>query len=195
MRRAFRALALTSLLFALSAAVSAEGGGAGGILLGVQRPDLAPDFLPARGATTDLESLGGYGYGVDSQGFLAGGFGMALLDQSLLSGEAAAVVEIVGGVGGMVVGQRLIDAGRLHIDLSLRLGLGGVASKGSSWEGWAVAYFEPYAELLLAVTPWMALSAQAGYRFMGNLVPGLVFDRIFLRSPALTFAVSWGDFR
>jgi hypothetical protein len=40
----------------------------------------------------------------------------------------------------------------------------------------------------------MALSAQAGYRFMGNFAPGAAFEEFILRSPVLGFAISWGRY-
>jgi len=103
---------------------------------------------------------------------------------------------VAGGLGGMVVGQRLIDGRRIDLDLGLRLGLGGVArNDGNAWRGWAVACVDPYVELLVAVSPWMALSAQLGFQVLGNFAPGRSFQDLLVRTPILGFAISWGSFR
>ena len=184
-----------ALLSCLTGSAFAHSGGAGGLIFGIQRPDLSPEFLPSVGPALGVEHLGGYGYGVDSTGFIVGGFGLAFLDHGLLGDPGTATENLAGGVGGMIIGQRAIDGQRVYLDLCLRIGLGGAGQKTDSWRGWALVYAEPYAELLVAVAPWMALSGQVGYRFMGNLAPGLAFEKLFLSSPVLTFALSWGRFR
>ncbi|MEI6877171.1 MAG: hypothetical protein WCL50_18820 [Spirochaetota bacterium] len=191
MPRPARSFVLVVLSCAASLTFAA---GAGGVMFGLQRPDFAPSFLPSEGAEMGIEHSGGYGYGVDRHGFIVGGFGMGFLDQGLLGDPSPSAVNLAGGIGGMIIGQRVLNGGRVDLDVALRLGLGGIGEKSEKWRGWALAYAEPYAELLVAITPWMALSAQAGYRFMGNFAPGLAFQKVFLRSPVLTFCVSWGSF-
>lgn len=184
------------LLILPSLAAQARPGGAGGILLGLERPAYAPSFLPSTGSEGRVEELGGFGYGLDREGFIVGGFGSALLDQVLLVPDASREGALVGGIGGMLLGQRLVDGRRLDLDLGLRIGLGGLArARGSGWEGWAVALAEPYAELLVAVSPWMALSGRLGYRLLGNFVPGYAFQDLLVRTPVLGFSISWGSFR
>jgi hypothetical protein len=196
-----RRLAIILLALVAASQAFALPGGAGGIFVGAQQPAFAPAFLTAIGADgMTVEHIGGYGYGVDREGFIVGGFGMALVDPALLRPEPTGD-RLAGGIGGMIIGQRLGQGGRVLLDLCLRLGLGGIAlggdaaADGGDWRGWAVAYGEPYAELLVAATPWMALSVQAGYRFIGNFAPEAVFQGFFLRTPVLGFALSWGDFK
>jgi hypothetical protein len=131
---------------------------------------------------------------VDREGTIVGGFGMGFLDGGLLGDATATGVNLAGGIGGLIVGQRFIREGRIHLDVCLRLGLGGGAQHSGTWRGWALAYAEPYAELVIAVVPWMALSAQLGYRFMGNFAPGMFFSGMVQRSPVLGLAVTWGSF-
>jgi len=193
-RSRFIPLILLVAIFSTATILDASAG-AGGLIFGIQRPDLSPSFLPPSGASAGVESIGGFGYALDAEGFIVGGFGMALLDQGILDGGTMAEGSYAGGVGGLLVGQRLIGERRFKLDLSARLGVGGLAQYQGDWTGWAVVFAEPYAEATIVLSPWMALSAQLGYRLMGNFAPGLAFDRFFLLSPVLCFAVSWGSFR
>ena len=186
---------LLAAAFSTLTVLGTAGSGAGGILFGIQRPDLSPSFLPASGASAGVESVGAYGYALDAEGFIVGGFGMAILDQGILEGGNLTEGSYAGGVGGLLVGQRLVGERRFKLDLSARLGVGGLAQYKGDWTGWAVVFAEPFAEAAIVLSPWMALSAQAGYRLMGNFAPGLAFDRFFILSPVLCFAVSWGLFR
>jgi len=181
------------LLILMAGGLAAEG--AGGTFASVQVPGLAPSFLPAEAAVPGLRSSGGFGYGVDRDGFIVGGFGMGFVDDGLLGDPTAKGDKLAGGIGGLIIGQRLVRQGRVHLDLCLRLGAGGGARNSGSWQGWAFAYAEPYAELLVELAPWMALSAQAGYRFMGNIAPVLSLQGISQRSPVIGLAVSWGAFQ
>lgn len=189
-----RRLSLLGALALFAVCAFARSGGAGGTFFGIQRPDMAPEFFPSLGADLGIEHFGGFGYGVGSDGYIVGGFGMAFLDRGLLGDTNAPPQHLAGGIGGLIVGQRFIREGRFHLDLCMRLGLGGVGKKDSGWTGWALAYAEPYAEFLIEIAPWMALSAQLGYRFLGNFAPGLAFENLVMRSPVIGFAISWGRF-
>ena len=172
-------------LLALAPLASAQG--AGGVLFGAAKPDWNPSFLPEARMPVDLEYFGGYGYGVSGEGNIIGGFGLAFMD--------AAGDRLAGGAGGMVVGYRLVKETFVHLDLSARLGLGGMGEDtGNGWEGHAVFYAEPLAELGLALTPWMRLSATLGYQLIGSFAPGRLFSGVLMRSPTVGFAVTWGDY-
>jgi hypothetical protein len=176
---------LVAAMIAVAALASAQG--AGGVLFGMAKPDWNPSFIPEPRMPVDMEYFGGYGYGVGEQGNIAGGFGLAFMD--------SAGAGLAGGAGGMIVGYRLAGERFIHLDLIARLGLGGMgADSVSGWTGHAIIYAEPLAELGIALTPWMRLSATLGYQFIGNFAPGKLFSEVLLRSPTLGFAISWGDY-
>ncbi len=192
------------LLVALGPAAAA---GAGGLLFGMVEPDWNPSFLPSA-QTPQMEFMGGFGYGVTRDGLIFGGFGLAFLDYDLIGDYQDAAYHVAGGVGGMIVGSRVIGTRSLHLDVAARLGLGGMA-KGTRtpytvdsvtyyWfvsKGWALVYAEPYIELGLGLTPWMHLGATLSYPILGNFIPGKPFTDICYFTPVLGFTLGFGDFR
>jgi hypothetical protein len=185
MQRKTRGAVAIAALLALASLASAEG--AGGVVFGIAKPGWNPSFMPEARMPVDLEYFGGFGYGVSEEGNIVGGFGIAFMD--------AAGDRTAGGAGGMVVGHRLVQEAFVHLDLSARLGLGGMGEDvGGGWEGHAIVYAEPLAELGIALTPWMRLSATLGYQFIGNFAPGKLFSEVLLRSPTVGLTVSWGDY-
>jgi hypothetical protein len=185
MQRKTRSALAMAAMISLAFLASAEG--AGGVLFGMVKPAWNPSFMPDTRMPVDLEYFGGYGYGVGEQGNIVGGFGMAFLDST---GDRMA-----GGAGGMIAGYRLVGERFIHLDLAARLGLGGMGSDGGSgWEGHAIIYAEPVAELGIGLTPWMRVSATLGYQFIGSFAPGKLFSDVVLRSPTIGFTVTWGDF-
>lgn len=197
MNRTKLSLTLLVLLVFLAGFASAEG--AGGSFFQVVKPEWNPSFLPDVRMPYTLEYFGGYGYGVSDDGAIFGGFGFGFLDSDQMSSSPNWGVEhLSGGVGGMLVGARIVGLPMIHLDLVVRLGAGGVdyfnPSASAQDQGYAILYAEPYAELGLGFTRWMHLSMTVGYSLMANFVPGLPFEDFVNRSPTLGFTVTFGDF-
>ncbi len=203
--RAKQASLFLPLLLALCvSASSAEG--FGGLLFGLSQPAWNPSFLPAvPSGMPDFEYMGGYGGGITPDGLIVGGFGLAILDYAIYDqanwGSGSQVQRhMAGGVGGLIVGSRIIATRFAHLDLAARLGLGGmgVADMGASHEygsvGYALAYAEPYLELGLGLLPWMRLNAELGYPIFGNLIPGRPFGDLRYNTPVLALGVSFGSY-
>jgi hypothetical protein len=197
-------LALLCSAFLLLTGLAAGAQGAGGLLFGMVKPSWNPDFMPAvPSAFPEYSSIGGFGYGV-SDGMIVGGFGLAFLDYDIYSAanwssSSAVPRHAAGGVGGMILGSRIVGTRWAHLDLAARLGFGGMAlstKQGLYYDtkGYAVAYAEPYVELGLGLSPWLQLGAALGYPFIGNLIPGKPFDEALYFSPALEITVSFGSF-
>ena len=184
-------------LLALAAPLAAEG--AGGVIFQLVEPALTPRFLGAAAMPYELEFIGGYGYGVTDEGLVIGGFGFGFFDANLVSYDYDWRNEhLAGGVGGMILGQRVFGTRNAHLDIDCRLGLGGAgywSESAPDGRGYAICYLEPYAELGIGLTPWMHLSATFGYTLIGNLIPGRFFSELLAYSPTLGFTVSFGDFR
>ena len=192
--RALRFFCVASLAALAAGGILAEAGGAGGILFGTVQPGWNPTFLPAADMPLELESMGGFGYGLSSRGAITGGFGMAMLDTGLLGADTDDSKHLAAGFGGMLMGRRIIAGEGVNLDFSARLGLGGLAIKDGTWRGWAAFYAEPRVELGIGFAPWMRLSAALGYLLIGNLVPGAACEELFLRSPTLDITIAWGKF-
>ena len=197
MKRFFAVLACLILASALAFA----GGGAGGALFGLVEPGWDPSFglVDLVDMPWNLGYLGGYGYEVDNEGLILGYFGLAFMDSRILSGEDGGSGAI-GGVGGAVLGTRIIAGDYIHLDAALRLGLGaayvGNSTAGSAWASpaYMVAYIEPYLELGVGIFPWMHLSATLGYQVMGNCFPGPTFGSFFTRAPTIGLTVTFGSY-
>ncbi len=198
MSRTSRVLAVLVALIALAGAAAAEG--AGGAFFQIVKPDWNPSFLPDARMPYNVDYFGGYGYGVTYDGSIIGGFGFGFFDSNSMGflSNWDAQYHMAGGVGGVIVGARLVGTRLVHLDLASRLGLGGLwyYNPSALWrnKGYAIAYAEPYVELGLGFTSWMHLSATLGYAVMANIVPGLAFEDFVNRSPTLGFTVSFGDF-
>jgi hypothetical protein len=195
MKRVFLALAC-ALLFTVGAHAS---GGTGGVFVGTVEPAWSTSFLPLPGDRMpfNLEYCGGYGFGVDDEGVITGGFGLAFLDSDILN-PGGSSSHIAGGAGGLVVGDRVIGSNTVHLDVAFRLGAGGCyvdyAGTGDNRKGYAIVYVEPYAELGLGLTSWMHLAATAGFQMMGNIGPGSPFSDFLVYSPTLGFSITFGSF-
>jgi len=196
------------LILAL-AALPASAAGAGGLLLGQVEPAWNPSWMPAvPDSARDLEYLGGFGYGVDADGMITGGFGLAFLDYESFDpaswdSAGAAPRHLAGGVGGMVLGSRFFGGREAHLDLAARLGVGGVGisdrtGSAGAWSyvstGYAIAYAEPYLELGLGLAPWLQLSATLGYHIMGNFLPGKAFSDFVYYAPTIGLTFGFGSF-
>jgi hypothetical protein len=162
------------LLCILVPVSSACAGGAGGVGYGYQ-------YFDDRLSSSDMgmANITGYGYGVLSDGSRVGGFGMSILSSL---GIAA------GGVGGMLVGHEW-RSGPVVAALTLWGGVGGAAWAG---QGYMLAYGAAEAELGLRVLPWMQIVGYAGYQAIGNVLPGIPFNRALLRTPVLGIRIGWG---
>lgn len=197
MSRKPRLLAVLALLV-LAGAATAEG--AGGMFFQVVKPDWNPSFLPEARMPYNVDYFGGYGYGVTEDGAIIGGFGFGFFDSYPMDALATwdSQHHMAGGVGGVIVGARLVGTRFMHLDLASRLGLGGLwyYNPTSLWRnnGYAIVYAEPYAELGVGFTSWMHLSVTLGYAVMGNIVPGLAFEDFVNTSPTLGFTITFGNF-
>ncbi len=158
-------------------------GGAGGITLGFQRYD--PDL-----ANQDMGCvlIGGFGYGVSSEGVRFGGFGMAALGGE---GESSPS-DLNCGIGGFITGWEF-RAGPFVIAVNLWTGLGGAAYGASDPGGFMIAFGELSAELGLVLTRCMRLVGYMGLQGMGNLVPGRPFHELELYTPVTGIRLSWGS--
>jgi hypothetical protein len=210
--KTLRVLTVAALLAACNVA-AAFAGGAGGLLFGFLVPEWNPALLPDLPAgQPGFETMGGFGYGVTRDGFIIGGFGLALLDWDMYDGAtwtdpAAAAPHLAGGFGGLLVGSRVIGADEVHLDLVARLGFGGMAtleyagidpfdgSPDYAASGYAMVYAEPYAELGVGLAPWMHLAATLGYPVFANLIPGKPFSAVLGYGPQLGATLTWGSYR
>lgn len=201
MRQTIRGTLILCALALFSGAASAEG--AGGLMFGVVEPGWKSSILPEPSMPFDIECIGGFGYGVTSDGFVIGGFGFAFMDSEVVSYAAISQKHVAGGVGGLIVGQRVIGTEFIHLDAAIRLGLGGmgIANLGYSsgddglpLVGYAIFYGEPYLELGVGLLPWLHLCADLGYPIYGNFIPGKPFQDVCYYSPSLTFSLSFGNF-
>ncbi len=158
-------------------------GVAGGILLGFQQydPDLANQDM-------GCVMIGGFGYGVSSEGVRLGGFGMAALGGEGESGPS----DLNCGIGGFITGWEF-RTGPFVIAVNLWTGLGGAAYEASDPGGFMIAFGELSAELGLVLTRWMRLVGYMGLQAMGNLAPGRPFDELDLYTPVTGIRLSWGS--
>ncbi|MBL8968155.1 MAG: hypothetical protein JNG85_14205 [Spirochaetaceae bacterium] len=187
-----RLLLACAVLAAGTATLSARPGGGGGLLYSLQRPDWNPAFLPEASGSGSIGQFGGYGYGVDREGFITGGFGLVMFDAGASYQAAAPASRVGGGFGGMIVGRRLSGGPLLNLDLAARLGVGGFRP------GAATSYFsyyaEPYLELGVGLTPWMHLGVNVGYQLVGNLLPAAPGSAFGFHAPSLGFTLTWGRY-
>jgi hypothetical protein len=194
-----------ALLFAaaLALAVPAQAfasGGAGGLMFGAQVPQWNPDWMPSVPSGMPVMGFfGGYGYGVDHHGAITGGFGMCIFDANgtyafLDDGESLSYIPsdaLIGGVGGLISGQRIIGIGGLTLDFLVKLGAGGASLNGYDY---VIGYLEGELDLGVEVFPWMRLGAFVGYNYMylwnasGFGADGQSF------SPVLGLNLTWGKF-
>lgn len=177
-------------LFATAAAF-AEGGGAGGIIVGnqiSQYPLL--DDVRVEANTLGLAYVGGFGYGVGSSGRITGGFGMGIFDPYNEDGG------ISGGFGGAIGGWRVIRR-PIYLTLTSWTGIGGVAIRNPAVGEYANGYMgvlqEFSVELGIPFSNWFTPTLFAGYQFMVNLIPGPVFE-FFSYTPVIGIRAGWGDF-
>jgi hypothetical protein len=198
-------LALLGLVMTMAVPLAAEG--AGGSFFGLVEPGWNPSFMPAA-STPEMEYMGGYGYGVTYDGFIIGGFGLAFLDYDIYdkakwSATGAVPIHVAGGVGGVILGQRILGWESFHLDVAARLGVGGMGvstrqgSPGSYYyvdSGYAIVYAEPYIEAGVGLVPWMHLSATFGYTLIGNFIPGRPMTDALFYTPTLGITMSFGSF-
>ena len=191
---------VASIMLSLSGLAFA-GGGAAGPLFGLSEPGWAPSLGPiALGSTAWNQGyVGWYNYTVDNDGFIEGKFGLAFVDSRLFSADTASSGAL-GGVVGLVVGDRVIGKDWMHLDAGLRLGLGacysGDATASSPWPSpaYMIAYIEPNLELGFGIFPWLHAAVTLGYQVIGNCFPGAFFDSLFSRTPTLGFTITFGSY-
>lgn len=193
-------IALIACIVTFSALAFA-GGGAAGPLFGLSEPEWAPSFDPISFGETpwDLAYVGGYKYVVNNEGYIDGRFGLIFADPELFSAETA-VSGAIGGVAGVILGSRVIGEDWIHLDATLRIGMGacyaGNATASSSWASpaYMIAYVEPCLELGLGFFPWLHIAATIGYQVFGNCFPGRLFDPLFSRTPTVGLTITFGSY-
>jgi len=173
---------IITLVMAVLPACLGFAGGAGGTFYGM--PYFDQDFS---NYDIPVQSVGGFGYGVNNSGLRTGGFGMGFFGGSADGGLA-------GGVGGFMSGQE-IRFGPVTIAVNLLTGLGGLgANLADARGGYMVAFGQLDAECGFAVSPWMQISAYGGIMGMGNLLPGYPMQSLLYYTPIVGVRVAWGSF-
>ena len=176
-------------IFAVFSLTMASADGAGGLYYGFQH--YSGDW-----SSHDMGSryLGGFGYGVNSQGSRVGGFGFALL-----SDDPKTPGTITGGFGGTITGRE-VNLGPLMLALNVWAGIGGVKSRLNEHQfdepsRYLALYGELNAEAGFALTPWFQLIIYGGIQGMGNLLPGSPFEDVLVYTPVIGGRLAWGSFR
>ena len=102
---------------------------------------------------------------------------------------------LVGGIGGVIVGQEL-RAGPFTIAANLWTGIGGVATSPRCPEGgYGVLFGELNLEAGIAVTRWMQVVAYGGMQAIANIAPGTrPGGDLFVYSPVAGIRLAWGSF-
>jgi hypothetical protein len=153
----------------LPATVFANGGG--GLILG--RYTYNSKFSNTKMENVGL--VGGYGYGVNSDGQINGGFGLAIQD---------ATNQYNGGFGGIITGYEYIT-GNIRIATTLWAGVGSFSSRFSG-----LGEFNLEAGYLF--TNWFVLSAYGG-------IQGITYFDQFLEdgvySPVVGLRFTFGSFK
>lgn len=194
-------IALIVCILSLSALAFA-GGGAAGALFGLSEPGFTPSLGPiplGSAPWDDLGYVGGYSYTVDNEGYIDGRFGLVFANPGLFKAETIAS-SAAGGVVGIILGSRVIGEDWIHLDASLRVGMGacyaGDATASSSWASpaYMIAYIEPCLELGLGFFPWLHTAVTLGYQMFGNCFPGPFFDPLFSATPTIGLTVTFGSF-
>jgi hypothetical protein len=157
-------------------------GGAGGMFFGV--PYFDPYFsnydLP-------IQCMGGYGYGVSSDGQRYGGFGMGFFGGSALGGFS-------GGVGGVLSGQEF-RLGSFVLAVNLLTGIGGLGTDAVGVPGgYLIAFGQIDAEVGIVVWPWMQISGYGGMQAFANLLPGNPLQDVLYYTPVVGVRLAWGSF-
>lgn len=172
----------------LIGAVAASADGAGGVTHGTQYLDLGmylDDGLYS--ADVGLNTVGGFGYGVNRRGERIGGFGLAFYSDDPCT-------EFAGGVGGIVNGQQ-ISVGPLAAAAVAWTGVGCVSTDVPGLAGsWIVAFAEVDLEVSWAMLPWFQVTGYAGMQVMGNVTGGHPFSEFLFYTPVVGARIAWGSF-
>jgi hypothetical protein len=180
---------LTLAVLAVGASPACADGG-GGMFLGYQTSEYP--FLERYDVTNNTMGLmyyGGFGYGVDWDGNIAGGFGFTI-HQEPLPGDPV----IAGGVGGFIAGRRLL-ARPLNLSLVTWTGVGGIGrgqTPQESAEGYFIGFVEIDLEVGIPITRWFMPVVYAGYQLAGNFVPGTLFETFVSYTPVIGARICWG---
>jgi hypothetical protein len=176
------------LLTVICAGVSADGGG--GVLFGYQSATY-PFFenYDVRNNNMGLTYSGGYGYGIDQNGVIGGGFGYGIFD-------ATEKTEIGGGFGGFISGKRLLTR-PVTISIVSWTGFGGMSTgtyETDSGSGFFCVLEEIDLEIGLPVFSWFMPTVFVGYQVVGNVVPGQMFETFLSYTPVFGMRIQWGSF-
>lgn len=135
---------------------------------------------------TGIETIGGFGYGVDDGHLITGGFGFAFRGDD-------EPCKVNGGIGGIIRGYQIIHR-PVHLGLMLYAGLGGVhVSDSGGNRAYFIGSFEADAEVGLPITSWFMPTVYAGYHWMGNFTPGNSFESFVSYGPVTGVRFSFGD--
>ncbi|NBC29162.1 MAG: hypothetical protein GVY29_04125, partial [Spirochaetes bacterium] len=166
--KAAATLTAVMILLLAGAPVFADSGGAGGIIVGNQISEYPLlENVRVQNNSLGLAYVGGFGYGVSSNGRISGGFGMGVFDPYNEDGG------ISGGFGGAIGGWRIIRR-PIYLTLTSWTGIGGVAVRnpavGQFANGYLAVFQEFSVELGIPFSNWFTPTLFAGYQFMVNLV-------------------------
>lgn len=180
---------LVAVILAYTAPLLFADGG-GGMIFGYQTSSY-PFFenYDIRNNNMGLTYTGGYGYGIDRDGNIAGGFGFGLFDGT---GES----DIGGGFGGFIVGKRFLTR-PVNISIVSWTGFGGMYTgefETESGSGFFCVLEEVALEVGIPVFSWFMPTLYAGYQVAGNLIPGEMFTTFISYTPVVGFRIQWGEF-
>jgi hypothetical protein len=174
MRRFLVAIALVTLI-----GLSAFAYGGGGVFSSEQVV-----IEPYNNIGLQLETHGGYGYGVDRRGIRTGGFGMVVYSDDQH--------ELAGAFGGFITGaqQRI---GPFTASINLWSGVGYINPVMIDIPGYAGFIAEANAEVGFAPLPWFQLSLYAGMQAFGGFDIADILTQVRY-SPVIGSRVTWGGF-
>lgn len=131
---------------------------------------------------------GGFGYGIDKDDIIKGGFGMTIYDPSGVSG-------IAGGFGGVIAGVRLLKL-PLNISIVSYTGFGGLYTgnhKTSPGSGFFAVSGELDLEVGVPIFKWFMPVVYAGYQVQANVIPGKIFEGFLSYTPVVGVKMTWGS--
>lgn len=171
--------------------LAADGGGVGGAFWGSQQ--LAYPWEnesdPYFGATDhQLDYVGGMGYGINSSGDVAGGFGVAFSEN--VEGEDG----LSGGFGGLISGHRLFDR-PINLLALIYAGVGGMSDPSSADPDLQDGVFAVMGEATLEASLPMLFfhpTIYIGYQAIASVGHGDIGDVFLSYAPTIGFRLLWG---
>ena len=191
-RITFSVVLLAIISLTVPALLAADGGGGvGGAFWGSQRMAYPweDESDPYFGATDhQLDYVGGMGYGIDSDGHVAGGFGVGFSENS--DGEDG----LSGGFGGLISGYRFIDRPINLLGL-IYAGVGGMSDPSSADPNLSKGVFAVMGEATLEASLPMLFfhpTLYVGYQAIASVGHGDIGDVFLSYAPTIGFRLLWG---